>query len=240
MSDALSQNIADSIVADSTGMEMIADIGEFTIDQLLADGLLKDIPWVGWIFRAKGIYSSISDRILLAKIVKFLLQLHSQSEVQRAEILEQLRKSSAERRRIGQYLLIVIERLDDLEKPALIAQCFSAYLQGLLSFREFSQLADAVTKCHATDLSWFYAPFPRINLNPPYERLFISGLARFKKTQAFVTRFEESRMSLEFEISELGNLLQDVMAGRLSQRPDARSRQTSNLGSASAAENVVS
>jgi hypothetical protein len=58
MSDTLSQNIADSIVADPTGIELVGDIAEFTIDQLLSDGLLKDIPWVGWLFRAKSIYSS--------------------------------------------------------------------------------------------------------------------------------------------------------------------------------------
>ncbi len=183
MSDSLPDSIGESIIAHGEAVELGADIAEFTLDQLLDDGLLKDIPWIGWIFKAKNVYSSVSDRILLAKIVKFLISLRSQTRTQRSEILKQLETSPKERRRIGEHILIALERLDDLEKPALIAKCFSFYLDGLLSFREFSQLIDAITKCHQTDLSWFYTPVPRINLRPPYERLFAAGLSQLKNSQ---------------------------------------------------------
>ena len=233
MNDFLPENIGESIVASGDAIELGADIAEFTIDQWLDDGLLKNIPWVGWVFRAKSAYSSISDRILLAKIVKFLISLHSNPNHRRSVLLKQLEKSPDKRRRIGEQILIALENLDDLEKPELIAKCFTYYLDGLLSYREFSQLVDAITKCHGTDLAWFYTPFPRVNMRPPYERLFTAGLSRLKSRQRVPPHRENQalpEMSLEFEMSRLGELLQAIISDRLSNRPDAESRRKKNLG----------
>jgi hypothetical protein len=228
---SLIQKIGDSIVADSDAVELSADIAEFTLDQLLDDNLLKEIPWVGWIFRAKAAYSSISDRILLAKIVRSLLELHLHAEHQRTALLRRLEDNTDERKRVGQHLLIALEKVDDLDKPGIIAQCFSYYLQGLLSYCEFSQLADAITKCHSSDFAWFYKAFPRINISPPYQRLFLAGLAQLKDKQLIPVggEYRAIDVPLEFEMSELGNLLQDVVSKRLAHRPDSDRRRQRNL-----------
>ena len=59
----ISKNIVTSL-ENSQSLELSLDIAEFTVDQFLEDSPLKDIPWVGWIFKAKSIYSSMSDRVL--------------------------------------------------------------------------------------------------------------------------------------------------------------------------------
>lgn len=226
---SISQNIGESIVASQEAYELIADIGEFTIDQFLDDELLKEIPVVGWIIQAKKLYNSISDRILLAKIAKFLLALHEHTRDQSNELLDDLENSQKERRKIGETVLIALDKLDDLDKPELVARCFACYLNGLLSIREFSQLVDSVIKCHASDLEWFYIPYPRINISPSYQRLVTSGLARLKITQSFSPMHGASHMTPEFEMSDLGNLLQDIISGRLARRPDAAQRRKMNL-----------
>ena len=53
MNRSLPEQIGDSIIHTDDAAELTADIAEFTVDQLIDDGLLKEIPWVGWIFQAK-------------------------------------------------------------------------------------------------------------------------------------------------------------------------------------------
>jgi hypothetical protein len=229
MSESLPECIGDSIISCPEGKELLFDFTEFGIDQLLEDGLLKDIPWVGWIIKCKSVYTSISDRILLAKIARFLFALHSHSWEQRNEILERI-TSTDDRRKIGEQVLIALEKTDALEKADLLGKVFSYYVRGLLSEVEHSRLVDAVIKCHTSDLKWFFHPTPYINYEPDYERLLSSGLARFKDQQNVETRFDNSIMKVEFELSPTAQLLFDITHDRLDKRPDSKRRIESNLG----------
>ena len=53
-------------------IEILAESSEVVIDQGLRDGLLKDIPVVGFVAKSIDVVSSIRDKLFASKIVRFL------------------------------------------------------------------------------------------------------------------------------------------------------------------------
>ena len=61
MKNTIPDNIAIT-VSKSDCLELPAEILEFSIDQVLDEGLFKDIPVVGWVIKGLSIKQSISDQ----------------------------------------------------------------------------------------------------------------------------------------------------------------------------------
>src|SRR5262245_36123802 len=101
MSDSLSDQV----------IEGGSDILEFTIDQLLDDGLLKDFPVVGTAIKLAGIGKSIRDRLFLAKLHRFLSALPQIKDEEKAKFQEEVQSDKNYRNRVGETILLVIERL---------------------------------------------------------------------------------------------------------------------------------
>ena len=63
------------------------DLGEVGLDSLLEDGLFKDIPFVGTGISVAKLIHSISDRILLTKLIHFINELDLKKSLQLGETL---------------------------------------------------------------------------------------------------------------------------------------------------------
>ena len=126
-------------------------LAEFAIDQVLDDGLLADLPFVGWIAKGLSFKRSISDRILHHKLLRFLKTLESVSAGEKAEFRSRISDDPSYRRRVGESLLLVLDRVDDVQKAEIIAKCFDHFttddidletLQTLCGIVQGSTLAD--------------------------------------------------------------------------------------------------
>lgn len=62
-------------VVDTNLKDTVCDIGEVILDGQLEDGVLKELPIVGWFFRAAKSVLTLQDRLFLRKISKFLSSL---------------------------------------------------------------------------------------------------------------------------------------------------------------------
>ncbi|NTW55372.1 MAG: hypothetical protein HGB15_11615 [Chlorobaculum sp.] len=214
-------------IKESDVIELLADFSELSIDQLLDEGLLKDIPWVGWIFKAKNIYHTLSDQSFLAKIMSFLLSLETIDNDDKVRFVNRIESDHNFKNQLGIKLLLVLEKIDDIEKPAMLSKVFCAFIKGYIDCDDFYALADAINNAYISDLKKLLIS----NIErPEYVRLDLEGLYRSNLTEIqknikFQPSHGISELTIEFKISYLGNLLIDILQNKIKARVDAQRRR---------------
>lgn len=147
-----------TVAGDQLG-DAIFDLAEVAWDQNLADGVLKEIPIVGTLVKLVRAGHSISEELFIRKLERFLDNLKTVPIEDRARLLEQYPDSSDEQRVLGENLLLALERLDDIKKPAILASFFAAYIRSEIDYLTFTRLARALEKFNMgllANLQWFY------------------------------------------------------------------------------------
>jgi hypothetical protein len=151
---ALVRTVASNQLGDA-----IFDLAEVALDQNLAEGLLKDVPIVGILVKLARAGHSISEELLIRKLARFLTDLNTVPHQDRAKLLEQYPDTSDEQRVLGENLLLALERLDDVKKPAILARFFAAYIKSEIDYLTFTRLSRALEKFNLEllpNLRWFY------------------------------------------------------------------------------------
>lgn len=139
--------------------DAVFDLAEVAIDQNLAEGVLKDVPIVGILVKLARAQQSISEELFIRKLGRFLAELDAVPIEEREKLLDQYPDSSAEQQVLGENLLLALERLDDIKKPAILARFFAAYVRTKIDYFTFTRLARALEKFNIEllpNLRWFY------------------------------------------------------------------------------------
>lgn len=137
----------------------IFDVAEVMLDQNLADGVLKDLPLVGIPVKLARAQQSISEELFIRKLARFLNDLQDIPAEDRAKLLDDFPDGSEKQRVLGENLLLALERLDDIEKPAVLARFFAARMRSEIDYITFTRLARALEKFNMEllpNLRWYY------------------------------------------------------------------------------------
>lgn len=126
--------------------DAIFDLTEVAIDQNLTEGMLRDVPIVGTLVKLARAGQSVSEELFIRKLARFLADLDAVPVEDRERLLEQYPDSSDEQRVLGENLLLALERLDDVKKPAILARFFAAYIRAEIDYITFTRLARALEK----------------------------------------------------------------------------------------------
>lgn len=137
--------IKDSIV------EITSDVAEVVLDSVTDEGLLSELPVVGWVVKAARSSNTISDKIFLKKLEAFLNNFHGMTEAEKQKMRSRL-ENDEERERIGQQLVFVLERADELAKAELLAKCFRVYLEEKLAREDLMRFWHAIDRSFLNDL----------------------------------------------------------------------------------------
>jgi len=157
-----SESIESALVRslDATNLRDITiDLAEAGVDQLLAEGIVRDIPILGTLVRLRTSFGLVRDYVFTKKVAKFLIGVAEIEEEKRKEFLKKVQERN-EQRRLGETLLLLLDRLDDFEKPHLLARLFRAHLEGrcdLETFRRLSTVLDQLPLSSLPALREFYA-----------------------------------------------------------------------------------
>lgn len=149
--NSLEISLVDSIAANELG-GVIGDISEIGLDALLNDGVLKEIPVFGTVTRLYHAGVSIRDRLFLRKVLSFLTEFSDIDDKQRLRFVEQLVENAGTRARAGAALLLLLERLDDIDKPQIIGRLYRAKLEDRISYEELRRFCMIVERSHLPDL----------------------------------------------------------------------------------------
>ncbi len=146
-------------VASAKLADVVFDAAEVALDENLADGVLKELPIVGTVVKLVHAGQSISEALFVRKLLRFLTELQGVPTEERKKLLEEYPDSSEKQRVLGENLLLALERLDDVEKPKILARFFTAYIRSEIDYMTFTRLARSLERFNLAllpNLRWFY------------------------------------------------------------------------------------
>jgi hypothetical protein len=147
------ENIEISFI-DSITSEKLAEIGsdtaELIFDSFLDNGVLKDIPIFGTLYKLGKAGIGIRDRYFMKKVLKFLFEIKNVTLEDRQKFIDDLEKSTAQK--AGETLLILIDRIDNIEKTSILSNLLRSKVQEKISIEKFLRLAITTEKAFIADL----------------------------------------------------------------------------------------
>ena len=147
----LGASLIESVGASSLS-EIAGEAAEIALDSTLKDGLLKDIPVFGWFFKAYSAYHSITDRMFLKKVALFLSGVSEASENEREKFRNDLNNDVEFRKKVGENLLLLINKHERLEKSYLLGKLMAKVIEEKCSNELFLRLAAALDRATVEDL----------------------------------------------------------------------------------------
>lgn len=154
----MNENISDSLVNSifsASSSEVLMDISEAILDSHMDDSLLKEIPIIGTIYNFSKTVSSISDKLFLKKILRFLMGLNDIPEADIRSFRNKLNDDANFKKKVGDKLLFIIDRCEDDEKAIIISKIFSAYITKKIDYDDFLKLAKAIESLSIVELNHF-------------------------------------------------------------------------------------
>lgn len=152
----MEDNINDSFVSTITKSklpEAITDIAEVGVDSVLENmSFLKDIPILGVIIKLFSTTLSIRDYIFMSKIWSFLKPMDEIDSEQREKMFWKLQLNEEYNGKVGDKLLLILEKVDDIQKAKLIGVLFKKTLYGKIDYEVFLRYASIIDKIFLPDL----------------------------------------------------------------------------------------
>lgn len=189
-----------------TILEAFLETSEVIVDALTDDNVLAGVPVIGSAFKIARAADSIRDRAFAAKLARFADGLGTISVHEKEQYVRKLKSNPEEAARVGETLVLVLDRFIDLEKPELLARVFVGYLEGNLSASEFHRLSQAIDSAFTEDINALLSAgtLPEKPTYPWMESLVPHGL-----TQAVIVSTVDIA-AVYYTISTLGHKLREV------------------------------
>lgn len=187
------------------GLENIECFSDLYFD----NDAISAIPIIGTAIKVCKGLDDIRSRSFATKIAAFV----TEPSLQKLDIKEKLKqkvKLPEEAQKIGETLFFVLEKITDLEKPALLAKIFVGYLDGIISSDELRRLAQAVDLAFIDDLNellkYSSADHYRLQMRGTWpESLLVSGL-----TKTYVESMSGSAQQ-DYQLTSLGILFKKTI-----------------------------
>lgn len=189
------------------------EIGEVVIDQFLDDGILKDIPKFGIVYKTlKGIIS-IPDKLLMIKVLYFLDGIKNGNipMEKRVKFIENINKSETKNKNVGFDLINILDKSDNLQKTTIIAKAFEFCLLNKITYDDFLRITHGINLAFISDLvNLINDALDKDELNRVKENLFITGFIRIKNGETW-----NDVGKTYYELNELAqaliNILEDLV-----------------------------
>lgn len=151
-SNELSNKMIESIISDENVQEIFTDLTDFSFDQIL-DSPLNEFPIIKNFISVAKFGISVRDKFLINKILRFLKYLPKNNDESRAKFKNKIQSDPDYSKKIGEHLIIILDRYDHLTKAEYLSKIFSAYLDEKISLQEFLRLSTAIERSFIDDLN---------------------------------------------------------------------------------------
>jgi len=133
-------------------VDLIAELAEMGLDSILANDAVKDIPIVGLLRKVWSVGGTIRDALFMRNLARLLKRACDATDAERERFAAQVHDDPGFAHRVGEQILLLVDRLDDARKPVVLGHAFSQVVKGHLTFDEFLEVAAAIDRCLLTDL----------------------------------------------------------------------------------------
>jgi hypothetical protein len=152
MEDNLSLPLFESI-ADSPLSDLGVDLAEVALDSVFDDGLFKDIPIIGGVVSLIKVGSGIRDRLYLKKILVFLNAMSDISSEDQKHF-SSFFTTQKERERFGESILLLLDKMTDMNKPQLLGLLWAACSKKELSYEDTMRISFMIDSAYWADLAF--------------------------------------------------------------------------------------
>ena len=136
--------------------EFTGEVIEFTLDTCVGeDGILKDIPFVSAALKLYNIANQVQEKYSFYKLNAFIKGVND-GAVDSNEIERRKKKFYSNvkfRKQELEYILVLIERYIGLDKPTMLAKMYLAYLDDIISWKEFTVYAEVIDRLLPGDIN---------------------------------------------------------------------------------------
>jgi len=196
------------VIGSSGGTDMLQDAGELVLDQFLEDGIVKEMPVVSTIAKLFKTALGLQGYVFAKKLKRFYGALSTVPLEERDSFRERIATDTRFRNRVGENLMVLIDKLDDVDKPELLALAFAGFVQQKYDFTTFQRLAAAIDRCIVSDLEILEKVKTRARLEPHIAQMFsASGLVEIEVIPQVRTKGVENL----YQITDFGRLFVEVV-----------------------------
>jgi hypothetical protein len=192
----------------SEAKDLAVDWGQFGLDALLDEGVLKNAPMLGTVVRICTMTKTIRDRLFVRKVWNFLRACPTFDDLEKLGFVREHLDDPHKAKKLGNAIVLMLDKLDDLEKTELLAKMFGALVRKHIDYSDFRRLAAGVDRAFIEDLKILAAQPPRPEHN-------MEKFLRLLEPAGFVyTGGGRSRGGVHgtrTDISSLGKLFQKCM-----------------------------
>jgi len=182
--------------------EIGQDITEVALDSLLNDGALKDIPIISTIVGTSKTIRAIRDYFLIRKIWSFLQGIKGIGKKEKSKFIKDMKGDKKHSREVGEKLIMLLDRLDDLSKPEMIAKLFKAHLKNKITLNDFFRFSSIIERVFINDLTGLLKLLDDdiVHNGHPYtERLYHLGLSEIIFDDSIYQKIENGMDSITLE-----------------------------------------
>ena len=188
------------------------DLAEVAIDQLIDDGVFKDIPILGTIYGVGKAALQIREILFLKKIIYFLTEIKDVPPYKREQMVETINTSEKFRTKVGEKLLFIIDRCEDYEKAQIIAKLFKAFINETIDYNDFLRSSSIVDRIMIEDLYWFVNHEVEGEMFYELDDLISTGLLTFTvEDQSDRDLKLPSKYELRAYVSDIGSKIRKVL-----------------------------
>ena len=135
--------------------DFMVDLSQFELRALLGDDVLKEVPFIKGVVALFKIPLAIRDQLFLRKVAGFFAACPRFTDTEKEAFVREHLNDPQKSNKLGESLVLILDRLDDLEKPQMLAKMFAAFVQGKIGFDIFRRLAKAIDAGSIEDLREF-------------------------------------------------------------------------------------
>jgi hypothetical protein len=207
-------NISETLtetIKDDKFQDVIIDLSETTLDSLLKDGTLKDIPLIGVIFGIAKTTLTVQDKLFTKKLMVFLLQLKKTSNESRKKQIEKIENDSEYKTKVGEKLLYIIDKCEDHEKAKYIGKLFQCFIEEKIVYDDFLRASRSIELTYLGDLKRFIKEkWQKMGMEEGGDLLGAGLMDAFYSSGQ--SMHGSGNSSLELNISYIGKIIQELLA----------------------------
>jgi hypothetical protein len=136
-----------------------ADIGsvasglaEVAVDATLSQGVLRDVPVVGTLVGLWRAGKTVRDFVFVKKLAGFLNELSAIPLPERASMIDRLEEDPAFAGKVGEQIVLLLDRLDSVGKAVLTGRAFRAYCLGRIDIMTLQRAVQVIDRLLEHDL----------------------------------------------------------------------------------------
>lgn len=131
-----------------TTLDLSIDYSEAVLDDIIEDGILKEIPIIKTVASVISVGIKIRERHFAKKFFTFLREFHSKviTDENLNSFINKFNSDSTYREKITEHILVYNDKFLQIEKSKILANLFLSYVERRIDWDLFSELSECLEK----------------------------------------------------------------------------------------------